>query len=110
MQPIDNTKAQQKYHFNRAVEGKLRFCRCYDLGLEFSHALSKLQVIARNSDWFIALFTHVVIGRSNYLSISFFDSHLKIALFLAYKLSFVASFLFGFKIEYTIYPNLRQFE
>ena len=33
----------------------------------------QLQVIARNSDWFIALFAPVVIGRSNY----FFDSHLK---------------------------------
>ena len=33
----------------------------------------QLQVIARNSDWFIALFAPVVIGRSNY----FFDGHLK---------------------------------
>ena len=33
----------------------------------------QLQVIARNSDWFITLFAPVVIGRSNY----FFDSHLK---------------------------------
>ena len=32
---------------------------------DFSRALSKLQVIARNSDWFIALFAPVVIGRSN---------------------------------------------
>ena len=31
----------------------------------FSRALSKLQVIARNSDWFIVLFAPVVIGRSN---------------------------------------------
>ena len=33
---------------------------------DFSRALSKLLLIARNSDWFIALFTPVVIGRSNY--------------------------------------------
>ena len=32
---------------------------------DFSRALSKLQVIARNSDWFIALFAYVVIVRSN---------------------------------------------
>ena len=30
-----------------------------------SRALSKLQVIARNCDWFIPLFVPVVIGRSN---------------------------------------------
>ena len=33
----------------------------------------QLQVIARNFDWFLALFAPVVIGRSNY----FCDSHLK---------------------------------
>ena len=33
---------------------------------DFSCALSKLLLIARNSDWFIALFAPVVIGRSNY--------------------------------------------
>ena len=32
---------------------------------DFSHALSKLRVIARNCDWFIALFAPVVIGGSN---------------------------------------------
>ena len=32
---------------------------------DFSRALSELQVIARNCDWFIALFAPVVIGRSN---------------------------------------------
>ena len=37
----------------------------------FSRALSKLHVIARNSDWFITLFAPVVIGRSNYLAIGF---------------------------------------
>ena len=38
---------------------------------DFSRALSKLQVIARNCDWFIALFAPVVIGRSNNLRIGF---------------------------------------
>ena len=38
---------------------------------DFSRALSKLQVIARNSDWFIALFAPVVIGRSNNFGIAF---------------------------------------
>ena len=37
----------------------------------FSRALSKLQVIAWNSDWFIALFAPVVIGRGYYLGIGF---------------------------------------
>ena len=32
---------------------------------DFSHALNKLQVMARNSHWFIALFAPLVIGRSN---------------------------------------------
>ena len=32
----------------------------------FSRAFGKLQVIARNSGWFIALLAPVVIGRSNY--------------------------------------------
>ena len=35
-----------------------------------------VQVIARNSDWFMALFAPVVIGRNNYFGIAF-DSHLK---------------------------------
>ena len=38
---------------------------------DFSRALSKLQVIARNSDWFIALFAPVVIGRNNYFGTGF---------------------------------------
>ena len=37
----------------------------------FSSALSKLQIIARNSDWFITLFAAVVIGRSDYFGIGF---------------------------------------
>ena len=32
---------------------------------DFSRALSELQVIAKNSDWFIALFAPFVIGQSN---------------------------------------------
>jgi len=37
----------------------------YHVHVMFSRPLSKLQIIARNSDWFIALFAPVVIGRSN---------------------------------------------
>jgi len=44
---------------------------------DFSRALSKWQVIAANSDWFIALFAPVVIGRSNYFAIGFRDSNLE---------------------------------
>ena len=33
---------------------------------DFSRALSKFQIIARNCDWLIALFAPVVIGRSNF--------------------------------------------
>ena len=36
--------------------------------------------MARNCDQFIALFAFVVIGRSNYFGIWFFESHLKTAL------------------------------
>ena len=38
---------------------------------DFSRALSKLQGIARNSDWFIAQFASVVIRRSNSFVIGF---------------------------------------
>ena len=38
---------------------------------DFYRALSKLQIIARNSDWFIALFVSVAIGRSNYFGWGF---------------------------------------
>ena len=38
---------------------------------DFSHALSELQVIARNCDWFIALSAPVVIGRSNCFGFGF---------------------------------------
>ena len=37
----------------------------------FSRALSKLQVIAKSFDWFIALFAPAVIGRGNYFGICF---------------------------------------
>jgi len=36
-----------------------------------SRALSKSHVIARNSDWFIALFAPDVIGRSKHFAICF---------------------------------------
>jgi len=38
---------------------------------DFSRALSEFQVIARNSDWFMALFVPVVIGRSDYFGFGF---------------------------------------
>ena len=37
----------------------------------FSRALNKIQVIGRNSDWFIARFAPVVISRRNYFGIGF---------------------------------------
>ena len=37
----------------------------------FSRALSELQVIARNCDWFIALIAPVLIGRSNCFGFGF---------------------------------------
>ena len=53
---------------------------------DFSRALSKLQVISWNSDWFIAPFAPVVIGRNNYLRTGFFDSHLKTAIYSYFRL------------------------
>ena len=41
-------------------------CTC-----DFSRALSELQVIARNYDWFVAMFAPVVIGRSNCFGFGF---------------------------------------
>jgi len=38
---------------------------------DVSRALIKLPVIARNSDWFIALFNPVEIGQRNYFGIGF---------------------------------------
>ena len=38
---------------------------------DFSRASSELQVIARNCDWFMALFVRVVIGRSNCFGFGF---------------------------------------
>ena len=38
---------------------------------DFSRALSELQVIAKNCDWFIALSAPVVIGRSNCFGFGF---------------------------------------
>ena len=38
---------------------------------DFSRALSKCQIIARNCDWFIALFAPIVIGRSNCFGFGF---------------------------------------
>ena len=47
---------------------------------DFSCPLSEFQVIARNCDWFIALFAPVVIIRSNYFGFGLFCSHLKTVL------------------------------
>ena len=38
---------------------------------DFSRALSELQIIARNCDWFIVLFAPVVIGRNNCFGFGF---------------------------------------
>ena len=38
---------------------------------DFSRASSELQVIARNCDWFMALFAPVMIGRSNCFGFGF---------------------------------------
>ena len=47
---------------------------------DFSRALSDLQVIARNCDWFILLFSPAVIGWSELLWFWFSNNHLKTAL------------------------------
>ena len=56
--------------FNQLGEAKpkpIAPCTC-----DFSRALSKLQVITRNCDWFIALFaSELMISRSNYCAIGF---------------------------------------
>ena len=39
--------------------------------VSFSRASSELQMIARNCDWFFALFVFVVIGRSNCFGFGF---------------------------------------
>ena len=38
---------------------------------DFSGALTKLQVHATHSDWFIALFAHAVTGWGHYFGIAF---------------------------------------
>ena len=51
--------------------------------IHFSRALSKVQVIARNFDWFIAMFAPVVKGRINYFSlVLFFWESFETALFV----------------------------
>ena len=52
--------------FNRLEDKPIAPCT-----RDFSCALSKLQIIARNSDWFIALFALSVIGHSYYFSNGF---------------------------------------
>ena len=52
----------------QSMKGKSKTNRIFCV--RFSRSLNKLQVIARNCDWFIALFAPVVIGRSNYFGFS----------------------------------------
>ena len=72
-------KISHQFFNQREVNPKpIVLCTC-----DFSRALSKLQVISRNSDWFIALFAAIVIGRSNNFGVDFclfFNSHLKTVL------------------------------
>ena len=44
-------------------------------------------MIARNCDWFMALFVPVVIGQSNCFGFGFFDSHLKTTLILTWVIT-----------------------
>ena len=46
----------------------------------FTRAWRRLHVLASNSDWVIAPFAFVVIAQSNYLSLGFYDTHLKTVL------------------------------
>ena len=66
-----------RHFFNQwdAKSKRITHCTC-----DFSLALRKLHVIAKNSDWFMGLFAPVVIGRNNYFYHLFFISHLKTAL------------------------------
>lgn len=57
----------QMPRFNRVCLKNL--APLFELGVRFSCALRKLEVIAENSDWFIALFAPVVVGWSNYSDI-----------------------------------------
>ena len=56
---FQSMRSKTKIKINRSLEARL------------SRASSKLQVIVRNSDWFIALFAPVVIGWSDYYGIGF---------------------------------------
>ena len=65
--PIDCLKVLDQF-FNQWESKQKPIAACKR---DFSRALSKLHVIARNSDWLIALFVPVVIGPSNYFGVSF---------------------------------------
>ena len=56
--------------FNQWEEKQIPIAACTR---DFSRAMNKLQVTARNSDWFIALFAcfPALIGESDYFSIGF---------------------------------------
>ena len=63
--PSDWRKISRQF-FNQRVAKSIAPCI-----RDSSRAFSELHAIARNSDWFIALFALVVIGRSNYFGIGF---------------------------------------
>lgn len=48
------------------MRGKPKTNRTLPVRAIFSRALSEILVVASNSDWFIAVFAHVVMGRSNF--------------------------------------------
>ena len=54
---------------SRLIRSKTKTNR--DLPARVSHAWRRLHVFALSSDWFIGLFTTVVIGQSNYFGFGF---------------------------------------
>ena len=60
---------QNSLHFFNQWESKLKPILTWSDA--FSRAWRRLHVFASNSDWSIALFTCVVIGRSNYIGFGF---------------------------------------
>lgn len=60
-----------RHFFNQWDAKSKRIAHCTR---DFSRALRKLHVITKNSDWFIRLFTPVVIGQNNYFCRVFHQS------------------------------------
>ena len=81
---------------------------------DFSRALSNLQVIARNCDWFIALFAPVVIGRSNNFGFGFSTVVCKLLYLVLYQLgldvithcAFLIKLVFMSGMEYVPGPGI----